>query len=84
MTTNGVAVALGEIKSGKRIRTAEKVESEEPPSKIGGKVAAQVFSDEGDDNVQGGARNDQVSGDGGVNTLTGGPGRDACKCDIYS
>jgi hypothetical protein len=26
-----VAIALGEIKSGKRIRTAEKVESEEPP-----------------------------------------------------
>jgi Protein of unknown function (DUF2795)/Zinc finger, C2H2 type len=39
-----VAVALGEIKSGKRIRTAEEAESEEPPSKKGGKVAAQVFS----------------------------------------
>jgi hypothetical protein len=39
-----VAIALGEIKSGKRIRTAEEAESEEPPSKKGGKVAAQVFS----------------------------------------
>jgi hypothetical protein len=39
-----VAVALGEIKSGKGIRTAEEVESEEPPSKKGGRVAAQVFS----------------------------------------
>jgi hypothetical protein len=39
-----VAVALGEIKSGKRIRTAQEAESEEPPSKKGGKVAAQVFS----------------------------------------
>ena len=39
-----VAIALGEIKSGKRIRAAEEAESEEPPSKKGGKVAAQVFS----------------------------------------
>ena len=39
-----VAVALGEIKSGKGTRTAEEVESEEPPSKKGGRVAAQVFS----------------------------------------
>jgi hypothetical protein len=39
-----VAVALGEIKSGKGIRTAEEVESEERPSKKGGRVAAQVFS----------------------------------------
>lgn len=39
-----VAVALGEIKSARGIRPAEEVESKEPPSKIGGKVAAQVFS----------------------------------------
>jgi Protein of unknown function (DUF2795) len=39
-----VAIALGEIKSGKGVRTAEEVESKEPPSKKGGKVAAQVFS----------------------------------------
>ncbi|MGH9988732.1 MAG: DUF2795 domain-containing protein, partial [Nitrososphaeraceae archaeon] len=39
-----VAVGLGETKSGKGIRTAEEVESKEPPSRKGGKVAAQVFS----------------------------------------
>ena len=39
-----VTIALGEIKTGKRIRTAEEAESREPPSKKGGKVAAQVFS----------------------------------------
>ena len=39
-----MAIALGEIKSGKRIRTAEEAESREPQSKKGGKVAAQVFS----------------------------------------
>jgi hypothetical protein len=39
-----VAIALGEIKSGKGVRIAEEVESKEPPSKKGGKVAAQVFS----------------------------------------
>jgi hypothetical protein len=39
-----VAIALGEIKSGKGIRTAEQAESKEQPSKKGGKVAAQVFS----------------------------------------
>jgi hypothetical protein len=35
---------LGEIKSGKEIRPAGQIESKEPPSKKGGKVAAQVFS----------------------------------------
>jgi hypothetical protein len=39
-----VAIALGEVKSGKGIRSAEEIESNEPPSKKGGKVAAQVFS----------------------------------------
>jgi hypothetical protein len=39
-----VAIALGEIKSGKEIRPAEEIESKESPSKRGGKVAAQVFS----------------------------------------
>jgi hypothetical protein len=39
-----VAIALGEIKSGKGIRTAQEVESKEQPSKKGGKVAVQVFS----------------------------------------
>jgi Protein of unknown function (DUF2795) len=39
-----VAIALGEVKSGKGIRSAEQIESKEPPSKKGGKVAAQVFS----------------------------------------
>src|SRR5919106_1971423 len=39
-----VAIALGEIKSGKGIKTAQEVQFEEPPSKEGGKVAAQVFS----------------------------------------
>lgn len=39
-----VAIALGEIKSGKEVRTAEEAESKEPPSKKGGRVAAQVFS----------------------------------------
>jgi hypothetical protein len=39
-----VAIALGEIKSGKGIRSADQIESKEPPSKKGGRVAAQVFS----------------------------------------
>lgn len=39
-----VAIAFGEIKGGKGVRTAEEVESSEPPSKKGGKVAAQVLS----------------------------------------
>jgi Protein of unknown function (DUF2795) len=39
-----VAIALGEIKVGKEVRTAEEVESKEPPSKKGGRVAARVFS----------------------------------------
>lgn len=39
-----VAIALGEIKSGKGTRTAKEAESKEQPSKKGGKVAAQVFS----------------------------------------
>jgi Protein of unknown function (DUF2795) len=39
-----VAIALGEIKSGKAIRSAEEIESKEPPSRKGGKVSAQVFS----------------------------------------
>jgi Protein of unknown function (DUF2795) len=39
-----VAIALGEIKSGKEIKTAEEVEAKKQPSKKGGKVAAQVFS----------------------------------------
>lgn len=39
-----IAIALGEIKSGKGIRTAEEVESSEQPGKKGGKVAAQVTS----------------------------------------
>jgi hypothetical protein len=39
-----VAIALGEIKGGKGVRPEEEVESREPPSKKGGKVAAQVFS----------------------------------------
>jgi hypothetical protein len=39
-----VAVALEEIKSGNGIRTAEEVGSKGPPSKKGGKVAAQVSS----------------------------------------
>jgi Protein of unknown function (DUF2795)/Zinc finger, C2H2 type len=39
-----VAIALGEIKSGKGIKTAQEVQFEEPPSKKGGRVAAQVFS----------------------------------------
>jgi hypothetical protein len=39
-----VAIALGEVKSSKGIRSAEEIESKEPPSMKGGKVAAQVFS----------------------------------------
>jgi Protein of unknown function (DUF2795)/Zinc finger, C2H2 type len=39
-----VAIALGETKSGRGTRRAEEIESKEPPSKKGGKVAAQVFS----------------------------------------
>ena len=39
-----VAIALGKVKSGKEVRTAEETESKEQPSKKGGKVAAQVFS----------------------------------------
>jgi hypothetical protein len=39
-----VAIALGEIKSGKGIKTAQEVQFEEPSSKKGGRVAAQVFS----------------------------------------
>jgi Protein of unknown function (DUF2795) len=39
-----VAIALGEIRSGKGPRTAKVAESKEPPSKKGGKIAAQVFS----------------------------------------
>ena len=36
-----VAIAIGEIKSGrKKIRSAQKVESSEPPSKKGGRIAA--------------------------------------------
>jgi HEAT repeat protein len=35
-----VAIALGEIKSGKKIRSAKEVEKTESPSKKGGKVAA--------------------------------------------
>jgi hypothetical protein len=35
-----VAIAIGEIKSGKKIRSAKEVESTEPPSKKGGKRAA--------------------------------------------
>lgn len=35
-----VAVALGELKSGKRIRSAEEVEASEQPSKKGGRAAA--------------------------------------------
>ena len=35
-----VAVALGELKSGKRIRSAEEVEASEQPSKRGGRAAA--------------------------------------------
>jgi hypothetical protein len=34
-----VAIAIGEIKSGKKVRSAEEVEYTEPPSKKGGKVA---------------------------------------------
>lgn len=34
-----VAIAIGEKKSGKKIRSAKEVESSEPPSKKGGKVA---------------------------------------------
>ncbi|HZD35830.1 MAG TPA: DUF2795 domain-containing protein [Nitrososphaeraceae archaeon] len=39
-----IAIALGEIKGGKDVRTAEEVESSEQPGKRGGKVAAQVTS----------------------------------------
>jgi uncharacterized protein YpuA (DUF1002 family) len=39
-----VAIALGEIKSGKGVRSAEEVEAQKPPSKKGGEIAAQVFS----------------------------------------
>jgi Protein of unknown function (DUF2795) len=35
-----IAVALGELKSGKQIRTAEQVEAAEQPSKKGGRTAA--------------------------------------------
>jgi Protein of unknown function (DUF2795) len=39
-----VAIALGEIKSGKGTRTAKEAESKKQPGKKGGKMAAQVFS----------------------------------------
>lgn len=39
-----VAIALGEVKGGKGVRMAEEAESEEPPGKKGGKIAASVFS----------------------------------------
>jgi hypothetical protein len=35
-----VAIALGEIKSGKKIRSAKEVENTESSSKKGGKIAA--------------------------------------------
>ncbi|HJU59548.1 MAG TPA: DUF2795 domain-containing protein [Nitrososphaeraceae archaeon] len=35
-----VAIAIGEKKSGKKIRSAQEVESSEPPSKKGGRMAA--------------------------------------------